>query len=600
MRIRDEDVEKLLNSLKIEEVVGEVVSLKRSGANYKGLCPFHSDTSPSFTVSPQKNISKCFSCGAGGNTISFYSQYHKISFNEACLELAKKYNIDIQFEKSFDEAKEKEYEKLYGLMEEARDFFAEMIFNNEGRDAFEYLNKRGLSVQFIKENNIGYSPNSWDKLLNHFIDKGYSVEDLLNVGLIKKGDKGYYDTFRDRIMFPISNIGAKTIAFGGRTMEDRKDIAKYLNSSDTILFNKGHNLYGIKERGSLIRKKNYSILMEGYMDVLKAHSFGFDTAIASLGTAFTTDQGELLKRYSSNVIIAYDMDDAGRKATERTGLILKEQGFNIRVIEFDDAKDPDEYLNSFGKEKFLERVKESKEIFDFLYEFYAKEYNLNDLLGKQNFVLAFKPFFSILEKDIEKALYLEKLAKNLEIDKSFLEKELISNNKKESSKFFKKVENKNYFIEKKDTKSIINSLESQSLKLSLVYSNFVDFFWDKKIESPIVRKIINLVKEEINTDKVNYSKKLIQNNSLNEEEKGLVLVYLTSYMSLSESNKEKLSYELIKSWFRIEINEEMKKYKESMKLNQYFQLKQILKKLEDDKENNEFVNNLYKDFKNLV
>ncbi|MBP9595757.1 MAG: DNA primase [Fusobacteriaceae bacterium] len=600
MRIRDEDVEKLLNSLKIEEVVGEVVSLKRSGANYKGLCPFHSDTSPSFTVSPQKNIAKCFSCGAGGNTISFYSQYHKISFNEACLELAKKYNIDIQFEKFFDEAKEKEYEKLYGLMEEARDFFAEMIFNNEGRDAFEYLNKRGLSVQFIKENNIGYSPNSWDKLLNHFIDKGYSVEDLLNVGLIKKGDKGYYDTFRDRIMFPISNIGAKTIAFGGRTMEDRKDIAKYLNSSDTILFNKGHNLYGIKERGSLIRKKNYSILMEGYMDVLKAHSFGFDTAIASLGTAFTTDQGELLKRYSSNVIIAYDMDDAGRKATERTGLILKEQGFNIRVIEFDDAKDPDEYLNSFGKEKFLERVKESKEIFDFLYEFYAKEYNLNDLLGKQNFVLAFKPFFSILEKDIEKALYLEKLAKNLEIDKSFLEKELISNNKKESSKFFKKVENKNYFIEKKDTKSIINSLESQSLKLSLVYSNFVDFFWDKKIESPIVRKIINLVKEEINTDKVNYSKKLIQNNSLNEEEKGLVLVYLTSYMSLSESNKEKLSYELIKSWFRIEINEEMKKYKESMKLNQYFQLKQILKKLEDDKENNEFVNNLYKDFKNLV
>ena len=336
------------------------------------------------------------------------------------------------------------------------------------------------------------------------------------------------------------------------------------------------------------------------MDVLKAHSFGFDTAIASLGTAFTTDQGELLKRYSSNVIIAYDMDDAGRKATERTGLILKEQGFNIRVIEFDDAKDPDEYLNSFGKEKFLERVKESKEIFDFLYEFYAKEYNLNDLLGKQNFVLAFKPFFSILEKDIEKALYLEKLAKNLEIDKSFLEKELISNNKKESSKFFKKVENKNYFIEKKDTKSIINSLESQSLKLSLVYSNFVDFFWDKKIESPIVRKIINLVKEEINTDKVNYSKKLIQNNSLNEEEKGLVLVYLTSYMSLSESNKEKLSYKLIKSWFRIEINEEMNKYKESIKFNKHFQLKQILKKLEDDKENNEFVNNLYKDFKNLV
>ena len=600
MRIRDEDVEKLLNSLKIEEVVGEVVSLKRSGANYKGLCPFHSDTSPSFTVSPQKNIAKCFSCGAGGNTISFYSQYHKISFNEACLELAKKYNIDIQFEKSFDESKEKEYEKLYKLMEETKEFFSEMIFSNEGRDAFEYLNKRGLTVQFIKENSIGYSPNSWDKLLNHFTDKGYTVEDLLNVGLIKKGDKGYYDTFRNRIMFPITNIGGKTIAFGGRTMEDRKDIAKYLNSSDTILFNKGHNLYGIKERGTLIRKKNYSILMEGYMDVLKAHSFGFDTAIASLGTAFTTEQGELLKRYSSNVIIAYDMDDAGRKATERTSLILKEQGFNIRVIEFNDAKDPDEYLNSFGKEKFLERVKESKEIFDFLYEFYAKEYNLNDLLGKQNFVLAFKPFFSILEKDIEKALYLEKLSKNLEIDKNFLEKELITNNRKDNTKFLKKAEKQNYFIEKKETKSVINNLEAQSLKLSLVYANFVDFFLDKKIEIPVVRKIMDLIKDEIETDKANYSKKIIENNSLNEEEKGIVLVYLTSYMSLSESNKEKLSYELIKSWFRIEINEEMKKCKENMNLSEYFQLKQMLKKLEDDKGNNEFVNNLYKDFKNLM
>ena len=229
MKVRDEDVEKLLSGLKIEEVVGEVVSLKRSGTSYKGLCPFHNDTSPSFTVSPQKNIAKCFSCGAGGNPISFYSQYHKVSFNEACIELSKKYNISIKLEKNFDEAKEKEYEKLYKLMEEARDYFAENIFNNEGREAFEYLNKRGLSVQFIKENYIGYSLNSWDRLLNHFTSKGYSVEDLLNVGLIKKGDKGYYDVFRNRIMFPITNISGKTIAFGGRTLEDRKDIAKYLN-----------------------------------------------------------------------------------------------------------------------------------------------------------------------------------------------------------------------------------------------------------------------------------------------------------------------------------------------------------------------------------
>lgn len=597
MKVRDEDVEKLLNSLKIEEVVGEVVSLKRSGTSYKGLCPFHNDTSPSFTVSPQKNIAKCFSCGAGGNPISFYSQYHKVSFNEACIELSKKYNISIKLEKNFDEAKEKEYEKLYKLMEEARDYFAENIFNNEGREAFEYLNKRGLSVQFIKENYIGYSLNSWDRLLNHFTSKGYSVEDLLNVGLIKKGDKGYYDVFRNRIMFPITNISGKTIAFGGRTLEDRKDIAKYLNSSDTILFNKGQNLYGIKERGSLIRKKNYSILMEGYMDVLKAHSFGFDTALASLGTALTHEQGELLKRYSSNVIIAYDMDEAGRKATERTSLILKEQGFNIRVLEFVDAKDPDEYLNKFGKEKFLERVKESKEIFDFLYETYAKDYNLGDLLGKQNFVLSFKNFFSILDKDIEKALYLEKLSKNLEIDKSFLEKELITNNKKEQNRNFRQNIEKSNYIENKKQELIINPLERESLKLSLVYPEFAEFFSHKKIENSSVKKILDLICEEIKTDDKTYGSKLIENNLLSEEEKEIVLVYLTSYMSLSDANKEKLYFELFKDWFRIELNDAMKSSDNAMaKLT----LKIMLKKMEDEKTDKEFIKNLYKDFKNLV
>ncbi len=603
MKVRDDDVEKLLNSLKIEEVVGEVVSLKRSGANYKGLCPFHSDTSPSFTVSPQKNIAKCFSCGAGGNPISFYSQYHKVSFNEACIELSKKYNISIKLEKNFDEAKEKEYEKLYKLMEEARDYFAENIFNNEGRDAFEYLNKRGLSVQFIKENYIGYSLNSWDGLLTHFTSKGYSLEDLVNVGLIKKGDKGYYDVFRNRIMFPITNVSGKTIAFGGRTLEDRKDIAKYLNSSDTILFNKGQNLYGIKERGSLIRKKNYSILMEGYMDVLKAHSFGFDTALASLGTALTHEQGELLKRYSSNVIIAYDMDEAGRKATERTSLILKEQGFNIRVLEFVDAKDPDEYLNKFGKEKFLERVKESKEIFDFLYETYAKDYNLGDLLGKQNFVLSFKNFFSILDKDIEKALYLEKLSKNLEIDKSFLEKELITNNKKEQNRNFRQNIEKSNYIENKKQELIINPLERESLKLSLVYPEFAEFFSHKKIENSSVKKILDLICEEIKTDDKSYGSKLIENNLLNEEEKEIVLVYLTSYMSLSDANKEKLYFDFFKDWFRIELNDAMKNSKEiggEMEQYKHFKLRVILEKMEDEKTDKEFIKNLYKDFKNLV
>ncbi len=597
MKVREDDVDKLLNSLKIVDVVGEVVELKKSGANYKGLCPFHSDTSPSFTVSPQKNIAKCFSCGAGGNPISFYSQYHKIGFTEACIELSKKYNIDIHYDKNYNNQEEKEFEKLYKLMEEARDYFSNNIFDNQGKEAFEYLSNRGLTAQFVKENYIGFSYNSWDKLLNDFTQKGYTLEDLLNVGLIKKGDKGYYDTFRNRIMFPITNASGKTIAFGGRTLEDRKDIAKYLNSSDTVLFNKRKNLYGFKEKGTFIRKKNYSILMEGYMDVLKAHSFGFDTAIASLGTAFTSEQGELLKRYSSNVIIAYDMDDAGQKAVERTGLILKEHGFNIRVIHFEDAKDPDEYLNKFGKYKFLDRVKESKEIFDFLLEYYSREYDLSNLIGKQNFVLAFKPFFSVLEKDIEKALYLGKLAGNLDIDKSFLEKELIENNKKERNKYNSFDENKTIIFEKKSNNFQINSLEEESLKLSLVSKEFLDFFAEKDIESSFAKKIIKILKDESIRKSHNYATSIMENSSLDEEEKELVLVYLTSSMTLEQRKKEELFNILFKDWFRLEIENSMNYAKEVKNPMLHYKLKLMLEKLKNE---NEFVKNLYIDFKNLV
>lgn len=597
MKVREDDVDKLLNSLKIVDVVGEVVELKKSGANYKGLCPFHSDTSPSFTVSPQKNIAKCFSCGAGGNPISFYSQYHKIGFTEACIELSKKYNIDIHYDKNYNNQEEKEFEKLYKLMEEARDYFSNNIFDNQGKEAFEYLSNRGLTAQFVKENYIGYSYNSWDKLLNDFTQKGYTLEDLLNVGLIKKGDKGYYDTFRNRIMFPITNASGKTIAFGGRTLEDKKDIAKYLNSSDTVLFNKRKNLYGFKEKGTFIRKKNYSILMEGYMDVLKAHSFGFDTAIASLGTAFTSEQGELLKRYSSNVIIAYDMDDAGQKAVERTGLILKEHGFNIRVINFEDAKDPDEYLNKFGKDKFLDRVKESKEIFDFLLEYYSREYDLSNLIGKQNFVLAFKPFFSVLEKDIEKALYLGKLAGNLGIDKSFLEKELIENNKKDKNRYNSFDENKVIVFEKKSNNFQINSLEEESLKLSLVSKEFLDFFAEKDIESSFVKKIIKILKNESMLKSHNYATSIMENSSLDEEERELVLVYLTSSMTLEKRKKEELSNILFKDWFRLEIENSMNYAKEVKNPMLHYKLKLMLEKLKNE---NEFVKNLYIDFKNLV
>ena len=452
MKYRSEDIENLLSHLRIEEVVGDEIELKKSGANYKGLCPFHPDTTPSFSVSPTKNICKCFVCGAGGNAIKFYSMYHKISYEEAVGELAKKYNIPIKAYENKNFRQKEENEKYYKIMEEAHNYYQENIFENQGRVALEYLNKRGVSPKVIRENQLGYALSEWSGLFDHLIKKGFQKDDIVELGLAKNGEKGIYDAFRNRIMFPIYSVSGRIIAFGGRTLESSKEIPKYINSPDTPIFKKGKNLYGIKDKGSILKKKNYSLLMEGYMDVLSAHSYGFDVALASLGTAFTYEQGELLKKYTNNVIMSLDMDSAGQMATERTALILKNLGFNIRVLKLENAKDPDEYLKTFGKEAFLKCVKNSLEIFDFLYELYSKEYDLSNIMSKEKFIARFKEFFKNVESTLERSLYLDKLAKYTNLDKNLLKETLIDNN------VYKKVEEKIEIFSKKEKENKLNTV----------------------------------------------------------------------------------------------------------------------------------------------
>ena len=417
MKYKSEDIDLLLQQLHIEEVVGEFVDLKKTGANYKGLCPFHQDNNPSFVVSPNKNICKCFVCGAGGNPIKFYSEYKKISFVEAVEELAKKYNIPI---KKVGNNKVNENKEYYEIMEEAHNYYKDEIFKNTARNALEYLSKRKINPKLIKENEIGYAPSSWTGLYDYLITKGFEKEKIFILGLAKENEKGIYDTFRNRIIFPIYSVAGKIIAFGGRSLEDSKEIPKYINSQETPIFTKGRNLYGFIQKGSNIKKKNYSILMEGYMDVLSAHSYGFDVALAPLGTALTEEQAQLLKKYTNNVILSFDMDEAGQKATERSILILKSEGFNIRVLSYKDAKDPDDYLKKYGKEAFLKVVKESLEAFDYLYLRYSSEYSLEDHMSKQNFINRFKEFFQCLDSDLEKSLYIDKLSKSLNIDLDIL------------------------------------------------------------------------------------------------------------------------------------------------------------------------------------
>lgn len=554
MKYRSEDIDNLINQLKIEEVVGEVVELKKSGANYKGLCPFHQDTTPSFSVSPSKNICKCFSCGAGGNPVKFYSEYYKISFEEAAEQLAKKYNIPLRSYKINDK-QEKENDKYYRIMNIAHQFFQDKIFENEGRNAMEYLSGRGVNPKFIRENELGYAPNSWNDLYDYLIAKGFEKEDIISLGLAKEGEKGIYDAFRNRIMFPIYSLQGSIIAFGGRTLETSKEIPKYINSPDTPIFKKGKNLYGIKDKGNILRKKNYSLLMEGYMDVLSAHLYGFDVALASLGTAFTLEQGQLLKRYTNNVILSLDMDKAGQTATEKTAFILKNLGFNIRVLNFQNAKDPDEFLKKYGKEEFLKAVKNSLEIFDFLYEFYSKEYDLSNIMSKQKFIERFKDFFQNVESNLEKTLYLDKLSKAVNIEKSILQDMLITNNKYREMK-------PSFYTEEKEqsSKSVVkNALEDITMELILADINYYEYFKDKDIETPLCRKMFEFFKNLREKGEENISGKELKEYlnsgifSAAEAEK-IFTLNMYSITDYGDAKKRETDLkEIFVSWFRKEL-----------------------------------------------
>lgn len=551
MKYRSEDIENLLSHLKIEEVVGDEIELKKSGANYKGLCPFHPDTTPSFSVSPTKNICKCFVCGAGGNAIKFYSMYHKISYEEAVGELAKKYNIPIKAYENKNFRQKEENEKYYKIMEEAHNYYQENIFENQGRIALEYLNKRGVSPKVIRENQLGYALSEWSGLFDHLIKKGFQKDDIVELGLAKNGEKGIYDAFRNRIMFPIYSVSGRIIAFGGRTLESSKEIPKYINSPDTPIFKKGKNLYGIKDKGSILKKKNYSLLMEGYMDVLSAHSYGFDVALASLGTAFTYEQGELLKKYTNNVIMSLDMDSAGQMATERTAFILKNLGFNIRVLKLENAKDPDEYLKTFGKEAFLKCVKNSLEIFDFLYELYSKEYDLSNIMSKEKFIARFKEFFKNVESTLERSLYLDKLAKYTNLDKNLLKETLIDNN------VYKKVEEKIEIFSKKEKEKQAEHSILEEMTIELIFSqiDFFKYFFDKTLESSFSKKIFYFFENlEEGKDLSMELMEFIKQEEFTESEKDKILILMFRSTEYSDEKKrQELLKEIYKSWFLKEI-----------------------------------------------
>ena len=602
MYFKQEDIDKLLDNLRIEEVVGEFIELKKVGSSYKGLCPFHADTNPSFSVTPEKKICKCFVCGSGGNSINFYSKIKNISYTEAVRELAKKYRINI---KEYNSTNSNEnYEKFYNIMEESHNFFMDKMFSQDSRGALEYLSNRGLDTDLIKEHQLGYASPKWSELYELLNSKGYSDEDLLALGLVKKSEEGrIYDAFRNRIIFPIFSPSGRIIAFGGRSLEKDDSIPKYINSPDTPIFKKGKNIYGI-ERAINIKNKNYSILMEGYMDVLSANIFGFDTSIAPLGTALTEEQAQLIKRYSSNILLSFDMDKAGISATERASFILKSQGFNIRVLQFEESKDPDEFLKKNGKEAFLKVVENSLEIFDFLYNLYSSEYDLNNIIAKQNFIERFKEFFINIENDLEKEMYLKNLSEKTDISINVLRKTLVEQNKKHLIRkdYIDEAQEK---IEKKEFKQA-NNLEMAIIKMLLRKPNYYEnFFINENLESDIAKKIFKFFNEkrkenlfsDSNTIMKEFKNYVEESEDFSQYDKSNELARIIMDYALSQdtAEEERENVELFKSYLREKLKLRDKTKDDIVKKFEFGKLK---KEIEKTRSVEEFIE-VYNSFKYL-
>ena len=348
-------IQEVLDRINIVDLISGYVNLKRAGNNHKGLCPFHSEKTPSFVVSEGKQMFHCFGCGAGGNAIKFYMEIESKSFPEAVRDLAEKNGIVVEeVNISPEEDKRKKNTKRYlAINKLAAEFFKHNLHNSpEGKKALEYLKKRQLTEELIEKFNLGWAPDEWQELKNFFNSKKISDEELYKLGLLSKNQDGtrYFDKFRGRVIFPIQDINGNFIAFGGRIIGEGEP--KYLNSPDTPVYNKGRHLYALNIAKNEIRKKDFSLLVEGYMDVLICHQFGIENAAASLGTAFTPEQAKLLMRYSIECKIAYDGDEAGKKAGLRAFEILADTGMKAQAVQFPQGCDPDDFLLQYGRENF--------------------------------------------------------------------------------------------------------------------------------------------------------------------------------------------------------------------------------------------------------
>lgn len=409
----DEIIEEVRNQNDIVDVISEYVKLQKKGANYFGLCPFHNEKSPSFSVSPGKQMYYCFGCGEGGNVISFVMKYENYSFIEAVQMLASRAGIELPQVTRSKEEKENadKRSQILTINTLAAKFYYYMLKSEKGVLAYHYLRGRELSDNTITGFGLGYSDKYSDSLYKYMKSKGYKDDILKETGLFTFEEKGVHDKFWNRVMFPIMDVNNKVIAFGGRVMGDGKP--KYLNSPETKVFDKSRNLYGLNIART--SRKDYLLICEGYMDVISLHQAGFNNAVAALGTSFTSGHASLIKRYAKEVVLTFDSDGAGIKAALRAIPILREAGLSIKVLSMKPYKDPDEFIKALGPEAYEERIEKATNYFIFQVGTLMNEYNLDDPSEKTEFHNKVADMLLEFEDEIERNNYLESVCRTINI-----------------------------------------------------------------------------------------------------------------------------------------------------------------------------------------
>lgn len=541
----------------IVNVISQYISLKQSGSNFSGLCPFHSEKTGSFHVNQSKQIYKCFGCGEGGDVINFVMKIENLDFIEAVKLLAEKNGIE--FKTNLSEEDKAKMEKIKIIqdihLKSARFYFANLTKSKN--PGYDYLKRRGLSDKIIKKFGLGYSLYSWNSLMEYLLSLGYEKKDLVLSGLVthKENDNKYYDRFRNRVMFPIFDYRGNVIGFGGRVLDD--SLPKYLNSPDTLLFNKRFNLYGLNYAKKSIVNDSL-ILVEGYMDLISLYEHGIENVVATLGTALTNDQGRLIKRYASTAIISYDSDDAGIKATLRAIEILKNQNINIKILNLKDCKDPDDFIKKYKKEGFLKAIDEAISHIQFQINILKKKFDFNKDEHLIKFAKEAALIIKSLSSPVEKDYYIKYVSKEYNISFDAMKEEVYGknyNNKiknyKKFSKFeqkpiekIKNIENGEKFVEETFIKLLLDNKELRQISLLKISED--DFLINDS------KEIFNLIIKNKELDKITIDK--IKDLNISQE-------YLNDLDNISINNintyNSKNVDEIIKSVKRNKLHKEV-------------------------------------------